>query len=108
MPVLAYSSLGRGLLSGRVTRENHRELLDGAALNAYAYEVNFARLDRARELSAEKNVSVPQIALAYLLAQPLAVFPIVGAACEKEIAEIAAALDIRLTGGECAWLENGA
>jgi len=106
MPVFAYSSLGRGMLSGRVTRENYKELLDGAALKAYAHEVNFSRLDRARELANQKGVSVPQIALAYLLHQPLKVFPIVGAAGEKELAETVAAADIILTEQECLWLEN--
>jgi len=106
IPVFAYSSLGRGLLSGRVTRENYKELLDGAALKAYAHEVNFARLDRARELAGQKGVSVPQIALAYILHQPFEVFPIVGTASEKELEETAAVIDITLTEQECAWLEN--
>jgi aryl-alcohol dehydrogenase-like predicted oxidoreductase len=106
MPVLAYSSLGRGMLSGRVTRENYKEMLDGAALKAYAHEINFTRLDRARELAGQKGVSVPQIALAYLLHQPLKVFPIVGAAGLKELEETVAAADIILTEQECAWLEN--
>ena len=106
MPVLAYSSLGRGMLSGRVTRDNYKELLDGAALKAYAHEVNFARLDRARELAEKKGVSVPQIALAYLLNQPLPVFPIVGAASAGELADTAASTNIILTEQECAWLEN--
>jgi len=108
IPVLAYSSLGRGLLSGRVTRENYRDMLDNAALTAYAHEVNFARLDRARELAEQKGFSVPQIALAYMLRQPLNVHPIVGAASVSELEENAAALDIALTEQECVWLENGA
>ena len=106
IPVLAYSSLGRGMLSGRVTRENYQELLDGAALKAYAHEINFARLDRARELAEKKRVSVPQIALAYLLNQSLPVFPIVGAASADELEDIVASTDIVLTEQECAWLEN--
>jgi len=106
IPVFAYSSLGRGMLSGRVTRENYKELLDGAALKAYAHEVNFARLDRARELAAPKGLTVPQIALAYILHQPINVFPIVGAASENELKEIAAATDIRLTDQECERLEK--
>ena len=104
MPVFAYSSLGRGMLSGRTTRENYREVLDGAAIKAYAHEVNFAKLDRAVELAAKKGVSIPQIALAYLLCQHLKVFPIVGAADERELAEVAAVIDISLTESECAWL----
>jgi len=106
MPVIAYSSLGRGMLSGRVTRENYKDLLDGAALKAYAYDINFGRLDRARELAAEKGFSVPQIGLAYILNQPLNVFPIVGAASEKELAETAASADIALTERELAYLEG--
>ncbi|MCL2741829.1 MAG: aldo/keto reductase [Oscillospiraceae bacterium] len=107
IPVFAYSSLGRGMLSGRVTRENHMETLDGAARHAYAHEVNFRRLDRATEMAASKGCTVPQIGLAYLLGQSLKVYPIVGAASGKEIREIVDALNLRLTEGECAWLENG-
>ena len=106
MPVMAYSSLGRGMLSGRVTRENYKELLDGAALKAYAHEINFARLDRARELAGKKGLSVPQIALAYILNQPMNVFPIVGAATKQELEEAAASVDIALTEQELAWLET--
>ena len=105
--VMAYSSLGRGMLSGRVTRGNYKELLDGAALKAYAYDVNFERLDRARKLAADKGVSVPQIALAYILNQTLKVFPIVGAASKKELEETVASVDIALTPQELAWLEIG-
>jgi len=107
IPAFAYSSLGRGLLSGRATRENYAEILDGAAKKAYAHEVNFAKLDRARELAAKKGVKVPQIGLAWLLAQPVQTFPIVGAASNQEIDESAAAADIALTPEECAWLDNG-
>ena len=107
IPVMAYSSLGRGMLSGRVDRTNYKDLLDRAALTAYAHEVNFLRLDRAREMAGDKGVTVPQLALAYILAQPFLVFPIVGAASAEELRQIAAAEDIRLSREECAWLENG-
>jgi len=107
MPVFAYSSLGRGMLSGRVTRENQKELLDNAALKAYAHEVNFKRLDRARKLAEQKGVSVPQIALAYIVNQPFKVFPIVGAASKQELAEAVAAADIVLSEKECRWLDTG-
>ena len=51
-------------------------------------------------------MTVPQAALAYLLNQPLTVFPIVGAASENEIKEIAETVDIKLTDMECERLEN--
>jgi len=106
IPIMAYSSLGRGLLSGRVTRDNYKELLDGAALRAYAHEVNFKRLDRARELAEKKGVTVPQIGLAYILNQTFTVFPIVGAASETELAQTADSINIELTEQELAWLEG--
>jgi aryl-alcohol dehydrogenase-like predicted oxidoreductase len=108
MPVFAYSSLGRGFFSGRITRANFpetRTLLDGACLTAYCHEVNMQRLDRAWQLAGEKGVTVPQLALAYVLTSPMYVFPLVGAANRTELAENLAALDITLTPQERAWLD---
>jgi aryl-alcohol dehydrogenase-like predicted oxidoreductase len=110
MPVFAYSSLARGLFSGRITRANFAEtraMLDGACLKAYCHEPNFGRLDRAFALAQEKGVTVPQLALAFILQSPLNVFPIVGAATADEFAQNLAALDIALTADERAWLDLG-
>ncbi|MHC5058998.1 MAG: aldo/keto reductase, partial [Planctomycetota bacterium] len=103
--VFAYSSLARGLFSGRITRENFRGAADGACRKAYCHEVNFARLDRARELAGEKGISVAQIALAWALAQPLEVYALTGGASAEEIAQNAAAADIELTQPELDWLD---
>jgi aryl-alcohol dehydrogenase-like predicted oxidoreductase len=108
MPVLAYSSLARGLFSGRVTSFCRRELeatLDGASLTAYCHEPNFRRLERARALARERSATVPQIALAYALTSSLNVFPIVGAASGAEFRENAAALKIELSDRERLWLD---
>ena len=107
IPVFAYSSLGRGMLSGRVNRDNYKDLLDGAALKAYAHEVNFKKLDRAHVLAEKKGVKVPQIAIAYLLNQPFRVFPLVGAASKQELIEASETMDIVLTPQEREWLESG-
>jgi len=104
MPVFAYSSLARGLLSGRITRENYKETADGACQTAYCHECNFQRLDRARELAAEKGVNVPQIAVAYVLNYPLNLFALVGAASRDEIRQLVEAAALKLTREEMAWL----
>ena len=93
------------MFSGRITRENCEEVADGACRKAYCHEVNFRRLDRATELAGKKGVSVAQIAMAYILSQPLNVFAIVGAANRDECEANAAALDIRLSEEELAWLD---
>ena len=108
MPVFAYSSLGRGMLSGRVSRDNYKDLLDSAALKAYAHEVNFQKLHRAHSMAEQKGLTVPQIAIAYILNQPFKVFPIVGAASKQELTEAAALTGIALSEKECAWLDGGA
>ena len=105
MAIFAYSSLGRGLFSGRITRENCRETADGACLKAYCHDVNFQRLDRVRELAQKKGATVTQIALAFVLSQPLNVFALTGAASGEECRANVAALDIRLTPDELAWLD---
>ena len=107
MPVFAYSSLGRGLFSGRVSRENFEELADGACQRAYCHEVNFQRLDRAREMAEQKGLTVTQLALAYVLNSPMAAHAIVGAANREEIEQCAAAGDIILSEEERSWLDTG-
>jgi aryl-alcohol dehydrogenase-like predicted oxidoreductase len=87
MPVMAYSSLARGLFSGRITAEN------------------FERLRRALLLAEEKGASVPQIVLGFMFASPLDVFPIVGAANGDEFRENVEAFDLALTAEERAWLD---
>jgi aryl-alcohol dehydrogenase-like predicted oxidoreductase len=108
MPVMAYSSLARGLFSGRITPENFDEIrstLDRACLTAYCHEPNFQRLARALRLAQEKGVSVPQLVLAFMFASPLNVFPIVGAANGDEFRENVDAFDLALSEEERAWLD---
>ena len=105
LAVFAYSSLGRGLFSGRITRDNYAQAADGACRTAYCHEVNFRRLDRVQELARKKGVSVPQLALAYALTAPMNVFALVGAASREECQANVAALDIPLTPAERAWLD---
>lgn len=107
MPIFAYSSLARGFFSGRITLDNFEEtklILDRACLTAYCHDVNFERLRRTIILAKEKQVTVPQLALAYILTSPLNVFALVGAANGDEFAENVRAFDIELTDVERAWL----
>jgi aryl-alcohol dehydrogenase-like predicted oxidoreductase len=108
MPVLAYSSLARGLFSGRITPENFEQTkgtLDRACLTAYCHEPNLRRLERALCLSKEKGVSVPQLVLAFMFASPVNVFPIVGAATREELADNLEAFAVTLSQEERAWLD---
>ncbi len=108
MPIFAYSSIARGFFSGRVKSdqpEQAQEILDGAAKLGYCYPVNFKRLARAEELAVEKGVSVPQIAIAYILDSPLNVFPLVASYNEAEMKDNLKSFDVKLTALEWAWLD---
>jgi aryl-alcohol dehydrogenase-like predicted oxidoreductase len=108
LPIFAYSSLGRGFLSGRVASASYEQdiaQLDGAARTAYCHEVNRRRLERCEQLAKAKGMTVPQIATAWLMAQPLEVHALVGAANRDELASTIAGSELRLTPEEEAWLD---
>lgn len=110
MPLLTWSSLAGGFLSGRVRRDNldsFDSYLDRLAVTSYATEENLQRLERAIAMAEAKGISLPQLALAYVLTQPLNVFALVGANTGDEFAVNAAALDLALTPDERMWLDSG-
>ena len=111
MPLFTWSSLAGGFFSGRFTRDNPGSFtgyFDRLCVETYCHEENFERLDRARELADEKGLSVPQIALAYVLeGPPLEIFALVGCNTGSEFEDNVVACDVGLTPEELAWLESG-
>ena len=108
MAMVTWSGLCGGFFSGRFRRDNLDSFTEGADLNCircYCTEDNFDRLDRAEQLAAEKNATVAQIALAYLICGPLNCFPLMAAWTPEQAAENAAAADIELTPDEISWLD---
>ena len=107
MPVFAWSSLAGGFFSGRIRRDqtDFEDYFMKLAVDCYALEPNFQRLDRAEELAARKAVTLPQIALAYVMNSPLNVFALVGCQNGEEFRANADALEIDLTEQETAYLD---
>jgi aryl-alcohol dehydrogenase-like predicted oxidoreductase len=108
MPLFTWSSLAGGFFSGRLRRDNldtFEDYLDKLAVYSYAGEENFRRLERVQQLAEEKGLSIPQIALAYVMSQPLDIYALVGCRTPEEFAANLAALEVRLTLEECAWLD---
>ena len=108
MPLFAWSSLAGGFFSGRFSRDNidsFEEGLDRVCAEAYGHEENFERLDRVRLLAQEKGLTLPQLALAYVMNQPLNVFAIVGCKSGEEFRANAEASEVGLTSEELAWLD---
>lgn len=108
IPVLAYSSLGRGMFSGKVKsndREGAKKILDANAVKGYCYPENFQRLARAEQLAKEKGLTVPQVALAWILNQNFDVFPLVSVSRGESMQSNIRALDVEFTEEEVNWLD---
>ena len=108
MPVFTWSTLAQGFFAGRLRRENFEEMeeeLSSSCVHAYCYDQNFDRLDRAYRLAEEKGKTVPQIALAFVLNQPLNIHTLIGCASGDELRANLEALEIGLTREEIEWLD---
>lgn len=108
MPLFPWSCLAGGFFSGRFRRDNldsFSEHFDRQVVLAYIDESNFERLDRVKILAAEKGASLMQIAVAFVLHQPLNLFVLLGPRNPDEVLQNTAALEIELSPEECAWLD---
>lgn len=79
MPVIAYSSLGRGFFGGKFISfdyEGARAVLDPVAQKGYLSEDNMERLRKAEEIAATQGCTVPQIAMQYVLNSSMRIFAI--------------------------------
>ena len=104
MPLLAWSSQASGLFAGRFGPDDRDDPTLADLERVWFNEANFQRVARAQELAAKKGISANQIALAYVLCQPLNLFALIGPATLDETRTSVAALDIQLTDDEMRWL----
>ena len=108
MPVLAYSSLGRGFLSGRFRSfdyEGAKRVLDGPAHKGYLCEENMHRLARAEKLAERDGCSVGDIALRYVFGSPMNVFAIASTTNPERMAGNLKAATHPLSAEDIAFLE---
>jgi aryl-alcohol dehydrogenase-like predicted oxidoreductase len=102
--VIPYSPLEGGFLTGKYRKgeapsPDSRDAGRGR-FDRLRTDDNFALIDRMREMGASRGKSVLQIALAWLLADPLITSPIIGANTVEQWNEIAGALDVKLSEDE--------
>ena len=108
--ILPWSPLARGLLAGNRTREGEllttRARTDEWGADLYEPEVDFAVVDRAAEVAAERGVPTAQVALAWLFHRPGVTAPIVGATKVEHLDDAIAAERLHLSEEEMARLEE--
>ena len=108
LPVIAYSALGRGLLSGKMKssdRDRASDFLDRFAMRAYDCPDNFERLRRCEEVAEAHHMTVPQIATAYLFHQGFNMFAVVSTFRVQRMEENLQALGCTLTQEECRYMD---
>lgn len=106
--LFTWSSLAGGFFSGRFRRDNldsFEEAYDQLCIRVYCHEANFQRLDRVDEMANEKGVTIPQLALAYVLNQPQGIHALVGSRNPEEVNVNVAASKVELTPEDVAWLD---
>jgi predicted dehydrogenase/aryl-alcohol dehydrogenase-like predicted oxidoreductase len=103
LPNFAWSSQGRGFFTDRAGRDrrDNEELV-----RVWYSEKNFGRRDRAIELARRLGKNPIHVALAYVLAQPFPVVPLIGPRTLQELDDSLEALDIKLTPDDVRSLEG--
>ena len=108
MPVIAYSSLGRGFFSGRFASgdyETAKKVMDPFAQKGYLHECNMRHLKAAERIAEREGVTVAQVAMAYIFHSPMNVFAVVSSKNPERIVENVAASRILLSEEDMASLE---
>ncbi len=107
---VAYSPLGRGILTGAVKDVNALAPGDFRRTNPRYAEGNFDRnaalVARLEEIAAEIGVKPSQLAIAWVLAQGDDIVPIPGTKRVRYLEENVAAAEIRLTPQQLARIEE--
>lgn len=109
MPVFAYSCLGRGFFSGKIESKNleaDKKRIDQYAISGYWCDENIKRLEKVEILAKQKNVTVAQIAMGYVITSGMSAFPIVRLSTKKRIREAVEACDVKLSRDEINWIES--
>ncbi|HKY54813.1 MAG TPA: aldo/keto reductase [Anaerolineales bacterium] len=101
-PLLAWSSLATGFMSGKYKPDDTD---DEDMTQVYYSEDNFERLRRAQELAARKNVTIAQIGLAYVLQQPFPIIALVGPTSVSNLDDALGALDVEMNPDEIEYLD---
>jgi predicted dehydrogenase/aryl-alcohol dehydrogenase-like predicted oxidoreductase len=103
LPNFAWSSQARGFFTDRAGRDKRES---EELVRVWYSDKNFERRDRAIALAEEIGKSPIHVALAYVLAQPFPVVPLIGPRTLQELDDSLKGLQIKLTPKQVRWLEG--
>ena len=108
--IQAYGPLAHGLLTGRYTPgttfpandwRSKSDIFKGAP-----FAQNLEVVEQLQQIARQRNCTLPQLAVAWVLAHPAVDCAIVGALAPAEIADTGAGADIHLTGEEMTAIDR--
>ncbi|HVU73877.1 MAG TPA: aldo/keto reductase [Mycobacteriales bacterium] len=104
--LVAYSPLGRGILTGAVGAEGFGDARHERfpRFQGEAFEINLALVDNVKAIAEEKGVTPGQLAIAWVLAQGDDIVPIPGTKKRSRLEENLGAADIELSDVDLAHL----
>jgi aryl-alcohol dehydrogenase-like predicted oxidoreductase len=103
--VIPWSPLARGKLTRPWDETTTRKETDDFGQTLYRDE-DRAVTDRVLEVAAKRDLSPAQVALAWLLRNPVVTSPIVGVTKPSHLSDAIAAVDVELDADEVAYLED--
>jgi aryl-alcohol dehydrogenase-like predicted oxidoreductase len=110
IPLLPWSPLGRGFLTGKYRRRAKpatiRYKTDIYLSKRYFRPEDFDVVERLEEVAKEKGVRPAQLALAWLINKKGVAAPIVGSTRIEQLEELVEAVDIHLNAGDMRRLEE--
>lgn len=108
--ITAYGVLSRGLLGGQWSKA--RAATAGRDFRTFIprfseanLEQNLALVESIRTIATDKNASVAQIAIAWVLSRGADIIPLVGSRRRDQLADALGALDVQLTDSDLAQIE---
>ena len=107
--LVAYSPLGRGFLTGQITKYDDLEADDyrrqAPRFQGENFQKNLDVVKQIQQLAEEKGATAAQLALAWIMAQGSEFIPLVGTKRRAYLQENLGALDLTLTPDDLAKIE---
>jgi aryl-alcohol dehydrogenase-like predicted oxidoreductase len=109
MSIMAYAPLARGLMSGNYRPETSAAGDTRGTYERFSkenYESNTRLLAAARDIAASRRISLPRLAVAWVLAKGAPLIPFPGCKTRTHLEDILAALEAELSPGELRQLDD--
>ena len=104
--ILAYSVLSRGLLTGGITERPTDFRAGFPRFQPENMKANLELVAKLKQIAGRRNATVPQLAIAWVLAQGIDIVPVIGTKTRARLTENLAATEIRLTPSELEEIET--